>query len=340
MKSFGNVSKINPMKTSRSISHTAYDTLLQLRLPVLLVFVILFACLAYSGVLLKQQEQAFAQTGFAPRSGSSGQADTLYRDMLASVEGAISISTGVQQRIRMFGQEYIATGTYCELKTTELRGKGAARFRLEMTVQPPADARDVSSPNSLTIVCDNTYNTIYRNYSLGGVNRVERIELKPLVEALEKHGRSDIPTEAGSLFGVGGLAGMLRELRNRYDFSDAPEPTQINDKTGPVKVWLIRGRLKPAIIAALTAETAGEKQVIPVHTPTAIDISIGMDDRFPLKFEYYWTADGSEASGEPFANLVFFDRILNSGNISETNFDYLPSGSIDVTKQVIQQLLR
>ena len=285
----------------------------------------------------------YSQTGFSTLSTGSGETDSLYRDMLSSVQMAYSISARVRQQINLFGQEYNASGTYDELKTTELRGKGAVRFRLDMQVQSPGDAKDVNAGNSLTIVCDNTYNTIYRFFTVEGENRLEKIDVKRIVEAIEKQGRTDIPTEVGSMFGLGGLAGMLLEMRNRYDFNTIPVKTPIEEKNGSVTVWKIRGRLKPELVTALMEVTAGKKQQIPKHTPTAIDIYIGIDDRFPYRFDYFWTADGSEPTGKPFAYLMFYNLILHGSNISETVFDYRPPANIppeDVTDRVINQMLR
>ena len=291
-----------------------------------------------------QSGPSSAQTSFSPHTRGSSETDSLYRDMLSSVEGAISISAEVRQQIRMFGQEYEAKGTYNELKPTDLRGKGPVRFRLDMLVLPPGDAKEVSSGNSITIVCDNTYNYVYRYFSIEGENRLERIEIKRLIEAIEKQGRNDIPTEVGSIFGLGGLAGMLHEMKNRYDFNAAPIKTEIHEKNSAMAVWKIRGRLKPNIVVSLTPDVAGKKLHIPKHTPTTIDISIGIDDRFPYRFDYFWTPDGSESTNESnFASLLFHNLVLHDRNISETIFDYRPPDNIpqdDVTDRVINQMLQ
>jgi len=279
----------------------------------------------------------------------SGGTDSLFRDMLSSVEGAISISADVKQQIRMFGQDYKTFGSYNELKTTELRGKGAVRFRLDLRVESPTHAAEASPRNSLTIVCDNTCTYIYRYLTLEDEKRLERIEIKRVVEAIEKQGRNDIPTEAGSLFGLGGLAGMLREMRNRYDFSAAPVPTQINEKDGNEKnkaitVWKIHGRLKPEIVTRLTAEISGKKQTIPKHTPTAIDIYIGREDRFPYRFDYYWTPEGTESNADPFAYLLFYNIVLHDrNNIPETIFDFRPPDNFppeDITDKITNLFMR
>jgi len=293
--------------------------------------------------LLTQCHPIFAQTGFSSLSANSGESDSLYREMLSSVEGAISITASVRQNIRLFSQEFNAYGTYNELKSTELRGKVPSRFRLDMKVQTTNDTRDDKSFNSLTIVCDNTYNNIYRYFSVEGEKRLERIEIKRVVEEIEKFGRNDIPTEVGSVFGLGGLAGMLREMRNRYDFNTVPLRTQIQEKNSAMSVWKIRGQLKPEIVANLTGDGSVKKQTIPKHTPTTIDIYIGVEDRFPYRFDYFWTADGAESTDEPFAYLVFYNLILHAGNIPESVFDYRPSENIpenDVTNQVIYQIMQ
>ena len=293
-------------------------------------------------ILILPGWQVFAQNGFSSLSVNSGKTDSLYDEMIFSVEVANCITASVRQTIRLFGQEYHAYGTYNELKPTELRGHVATRFRLDIKVQTSNDNGDTKSQNSLTVVCDNTYNYIYRFLSIEGETRLERIEIKRVVEAIEKLGCNDMPTEVGSLYAMGGLAGMLREMRNRYDFNTAPIMTNIPEKNSTVGAWKIRGRLKPEIVATLTGEGSGKKQTIPIHTPTTIDISIGVDDRFPYRIDYFWTPDGAESTDEPFAYLVFYNLILHTRSISDSIFDYRPPENIlevDVTEQVIYQMM-
>ena len=311
---------------------------------VFLVFCVFFFCFNGMGFC----GHLFAQTDDASLPANSGETDSLYRDMLSSVEGAISISADVRQQIRMFGQDYRSFGSYDELKPTERWGTGTevVRFRLKMRVESPADATDTADANprnSLLIVCDKD-NSIHRYVTLEGEKRLERIDANRVVEAIEKQGRKDIPTEVGSMFGLGGLAGMLREMRNRYDFRTRPATTQINEKNKAITVWKIHGRLKPEIVEKLTAEVSGKKQTIPKHTPTAIDIFIGMGDRFPYRFDYYWSADGTESNADPFACLLFYNIILHEpNNIPYSIFDYRPPEGLlsnDITDRIINQLLR
>ena len=288
---------------------------------------------------------AFSQQRVLLPSGNHVESDSLYREMLSAVEAAVSISARIRQQITLFGQEFIASGAYNELKTKELRGrKEATRFRFELQIQSPTGSSNIDSPNSLTISRDSTYQYIYRYTSIEGVKRLERIDIKRLTEAIEKQGGYTGSIEVASMFGLGGLAGMLHSIRNQYNFSDAPVMTQINEKNGSIAVWKIRGRLKPAAITILTVDVNGNPQAIAKHTPTAIDIYIGTDDRFPFRFDYFWTADGSDHGGENFGYLMFYDRVLHDDrNIPETIFDYQPSDNIlpdDVTNSVIQRILR
>ena len=325
--------------SSLHFEHFNKATHFRTSLALLLIVCCLFFC------KLGNVIQVFAQSvGLLSSSEGRGQADSLYREMLSSVEGATSISASVRQQLSLFGQEFIATGGYHELKTPELRGrKKATRFRLELTIPSPAGSQDSNSPNSLTIARDNTYQYIYRYTSIEGEKRLEKIDVKRLTETLEKQEHYAGPAEVGSMFGLGGLAGMLHSIRSQYDFVDAPVQTQINEKNGSIAVWKIRGRLKPEVVSALTGAANGSKSVIPRHTPTAIDIYVGVEDRFPFRFDYFWAADGSENGAENFGYLMFYNRVLHDRNISETIFDYQPSDNIlpdEVTDRVIQRLLR
>ena len=341
------------MKNSNPYFFTHFNKPESFLRMILLISTVLSVFFSHFYVFEFRSKKIFAQTGITPLPASSSGADTVYRDMLFAVEGAISISADVRQQIRMFGQDYKASGTYDELKPTEKWGTGneVVRFRLKMRVKSPADADDMADTNphnSLLIVCDKD-NSICRYLTLEGEKRLERIDANRVVEAIKKQGRKDIPTEVGSMFGLGGLAGMLFEMQNRYDFNDESIRTQINEKNGhekskPIDVWKIHGRLKPEIVGKLTAEVAGRKQAIPKHTPTAIDIYIGMGDRFPYRFDYYWTSDGTETNGDPFAYLLFYNIELHTRkNISDDIFDFRPPGNIspqDITDQIVNHLLR
>ncbi|MDR1382696.1 MAG: hypothetical protein LBJ67_02435 [Planctomycetaceae bacterium] len=308
-----------------------------------LIYAALFFCVVYFTQTGTKGKLIFAQNiALTSQTEPQGEADSLFREMLSSVEGAISVSASIRQQINLFGTEFHGLGSYHELKTPELHGKEMTRFRLELQIQSPATAKEVGSPNSITIVCDRTYKYIYRYISLEDEKFLERIEIKRLTDALEATRRSDIPMEVGSMFGLGGLAGMLREMRKRYDFLETPIRTQIGEENNKINVRKIRGQLKPALAKSLTETVANaKKQKIPNHIPTTIDVFIGDDDRFPFRFDYFWTADASPPSAERFGYLLFYNQVLHDP-ISETMFDYFPSENLsptDVTDQVISRML-
>ncbi|MCL2346778.1 MAG: hypothetical protein FWC50_00815 [Planctomycetaceae bacterium] len=284
-----------------------------------------------------------------PPSSEKRSGDALFREMLSSVEGEISISTNIRVQLNMFDKEFTGSGSYQEMKTPELYGKGTTRFRLELQIQPPASQTPEHQnagngqnniQNSLTIVCDKSY--IHKYTCIEGEKTLERIEIAPLMKAVGTNEQNDIPTEISAMCHLGGMAGMLREVRNQYDFTDTPIRTQINEKNGAVGVWKIRGRLKPALIQQFLVHANGKKTKIPEQIPTCIDIYIGVEDRFPFRLDYFWTADGSEPTGEPFASLLYYNMILHDGNIAPGTFEYLPSENIhpiDVTDQAIERIL-
>ena len=272
-----------------------------------------------------------------------GETDALYREMLSSIESAISISANIRLNLRLFDQDFSASGTYHELKTPELRQENATRFRLDIQIQTPVETAEADDNNTLTIVCDNTYKYIYRFMSIEGQKKLELIDIKRLTEAIEKDGRQALPTEVGSMFGLGGLAGMLRSLRKQYDFLTPPMRSQINEKNGTVDVWKIQGRLKPEILSSLTVDAEGNHRSLPPQLPLAIDIYIGVEDRFPFRFDYFQPMKGTNEVGERFGYLLFYNRVMQDHGVSEANFDYQPSDNIlstDITDAVINRMLK
>jgi len=311
-----------------------------------------FICLFFSPQKLFLQysawpflREAFSQESGLPPSSGKRSGDALFREMLSSVEGTISISTNIRVQLNLFDKEFVGSGSYQEMKTPELYGKGTTCFRLELQLQPqtgqtPANQSTGNAQNSLTIVCDKSY--IYKYTCVEGEKKLERIEIAPLVKAVDADEKNDLPTEIGAMCSLGGMAGMLQEVRNQYDFIDAPIQTQINEKNGSVGVWKIRGRLKPALLQKFLVDANGKKTQVPEQIPTCIDIYVGLEDRFPFRLDYFWTADGSEPTGEHFASLLYYNMVLHDGNIAPGTFEYLPSENIhpvDVTDQTIERIL-
>ena len=313
----------------------------------LFAFSLWLICLFFfpKNLFLPFLHEAFSQESMLSSSSGKRSGDALFREMLSSVEGAISISTNIRVQLSLFDKEFIGSGSYQEMKTPELYGKGTTRFRLELQIQAPAGSASANhnagnERNSLTIVCDKSY--IHKYTSIEGEKNLERIEIAPLMKAIGADEKNDVSAEIGAMCYLGGMAGMLREVRNQYDFTDAPIQTQINEKNGSIGVWKIRGRLKPALLQQFLVDADGRKTKIPAQIPTCIDIYIGLEDRFPFRLDYFWTADGSEPTGEHFASLLYYNMVLHDGNIAPGTFEYLPSENIhpvDVTDQTIERIL-
>jgi hypothetical protein len=273
--------------------------------------------------------------------GNSG--DSLFREMLYTVESCVQISTSIRQQISLFGLEQNGTGYYCEVKETDPRQFGLnssdVQFRLELNM--PSANEDNSTniaQNTLLIVCDKE--SLWRHTTINGENKLEKIELQPFLDAIKRSGRPDIPIKMNEIYGLGGMGGMLRELQRKYDFQADVEDVQISEKRETFVATKISGKLKTDELEKLTVDSKGKKTSVPVQIPTHLEIYVRSNNFFPYRIDYFRSKDGSEQNKRPFSRTEYYETKLNAGDIGPEMFIYRPDiTSTDVIQKSIERLL-
>ena|GEM_PF-4019012 len=308
---------------------------------ILLIFLLYFCCLSYFSLTWHVSPVLAQQPAPDQRYGTM-TGDSLFREMLYSVESCVQISTNIRHQINLFGIEMTGSGKYLEVKQNDSSRYGVdgtgIQFRLELLIQPKPEENRTIPPSNLTVVCDKQY--VWKFTSINGQNELSQIEVKTVLEAMKRSGRVDIPAEAGSFYGLGGMAGMLREIQRRYEFTKPPTEEKIVDKFGTATVLKIRGLLKSAELKRLTTSQDGKKQTVPEQCPTCIDICVNSNTFFPFRIDYFQTKDGSEPKSAHFARTEYYDTQLNSGEISNEVFIYRPEAiPRKDTDEYIKQLL-
>lgn len=269
--------------------------------------------------------------------------ESLFREMLYTVESCVQISTDIRQQIQFMGFEQVGAGKYLEVKQNELRrinmNDPGIYFKLEMSLQTKMNHGEEAQTDNLLIVCDKQY--VWKDTLIGGNAACERVEVGLVFEAMRATDMTELPMEVISLNGLGGLAGMIRGIQNRYEMLDSVEEIQVQDHLSTLDTVKIRALLKKSTLEELTGAKEGKKLSIPEQIPTCIDIYVRKNNYFPYRIDYFWTKDGSEPKNERFCRMEFYNTTLNSGEISFEEFTYRSAiPHRDTTQEYIEKLLK
>lgn len=187
-----------------------------------------------------------------------------------------SLEAKLRQRVSLFGQQLVGTGSYSQLKTDS--GK---RFRLDLTLKAGEQL------TSLQQVNDGSYLWLRRDS--GGEQTTNVVDLRRVEEALRS---AAVPSTPGSLVVLGGFDQLLDGLVQRFDFG-RPTTATIAD----LPVWVVHGRWKrdevakllPAQANDIAAGAVPKLEELASHLPHRVTLVLGRDNRlplFPYRIEY------------------------------------------------------
>lgn len=229
-----------------------------------------------------------------------------------------SISARLRQRIDLFGQQLVGSGTY------EQGPPRAYQLRMELTV--PMGGRMTS------------YQQISDGRTLWLVEQVleepavRRVDLARVVSAWEASPRSLMPSRLPDMLVVGGLPKMLRAINDWCQFT-AAQPHQLSG----LPVWVVRGRLDPKRLAHIEEDS----MTAPRPIPDEVVVVLGQQDLFPYRFEYRRVrpAEKSSPHGALMVALELFD-VRTGVSFDPQRFRYSPGSAptADVTLEMIQRL--
>ena len=308
-----------------------------------LIFAVCLFQFSYIPVSPAQQYSNVISKYSAPlQNQQANQGESLFREMLYTVESCVQISTNIRQQIQFLGFEQVGAGKYLEVKQNEIRRINmndlGVLFRLELSLQTKMNQGEEPQTDNLLVVCDKQY--VWKDTLINHHSQCERVEVGIVFDAMKAANLTGMPLEATSLSGLGGIAGMLREIQSQYDIIPSVEEIQIQDQLNTLDTLKIRVMLKKHILERWIGTDEGKKQSVPEQIPTWIDIYVRKSNYFPYRIDYFWTKDGSEPKKDRFCRMEFFNTTLNSGEISFEEFIYrseIPHK--DTTAQYIEKLL-
>ena len=277
-------------------------------------------------------------------------AKSLLNETAQFIENCYSIQSNITYQANLLSQQINGKGTYAEL-----RNKRIPYFRLELKI-PLGDKMGV-----LAKVCDGRYLWTYRKVL--DHEDLEQVDMDRVQEALEKkqgnttgQPRDRFPTtpSAFAAIGEGGLANLVRQLNENFDFGPATEskldrlPIQRIEGT-----WKRKNLLKflPKQKTSIEQGNAPDLSKLPPHIPDRVVVSLGRvalpsgrQGFFPYRIEYLRT-DKKDTTTKPGQTkgaimTVYLYNVQFDPQINESLFDYRP-GELDPedkTSDYIQKL--
>jgi hypothetical protein len=245
---------------------------------------------------------ATGATSVSPQSGSTqpspaaggtavanqNQGNALLAQSMASLAQYNSLAAKIRQRVELFDQQLVGTGSYCQgpVESHLLRWELKIRVGDQVT--------------SLLQVCDGRSLWIHRQSSDKAM--LEHVDMTRLrdakrnakVEGARQDGTATPDTVtpgtlAAPSLGSGGLSRLLMHLDRSFRFTSV-QPVQL----GRTPMRALRGEWEPGYLtrwlpkqrAAIEAGTPADTSKLMDHLPDHVVVFLGRDDLFPYRIEY------------------------------------------------------
>lgn len=232
------------------------------------------------------------------------RAEELLDRAIAMLERCPSFAAKTRQSVHLYGKHLVGSGDYLEQ-----REGGVHRFRVELKMQIGEKLRSVLH------VCDGRY--LWRCESFEGKGTAERVDLARVARALDARTQASLPDRLPWRTRLGGLADLLRDLRDHFEFA-AVAPTTLADQT---PVFRLDGSWRPDRLASLAQSISAARKAakdpatsLPEHIPDRVVLFLGRDDLFPFRVEYRRRAAGLLPGDTE-------DRILVAMDLFEVSFN-------------------
>ena len=259
-----------------------------------------------------------------PRPAETVDGQELVAQAAQRLLRAPGIEAKTRQRVSIFDQQLVGSGTYLQLHS----GPGRLMLRLDLKLQVGervTSLLQISDGESYWVRRDEPDQT-----SLSRVN-VRRLR-EAATEVSEK--RPDVPVPPSLWMALGGLPRLLSTLEGHFQFA-APQPIAV----GRLPVWRVEGTWKPEILAnllpdqkqAILAGEPADLDKLPDHLPHGVTLILGRDQvipLFPYSISYFRLApEDPRAPGprrhEPMVTWELFEVRIRP-DLAPTHFDYRP----------------
>ncbi len=170
-------------------------------------------------------------------------------------------------RMNMFGQKFVAEGSYLQM------GQGSGRTKLEFAFGDP------DYPSRLLQVCDGRF--YYRLASNHEASSLEFVDLLQVAQADQQQ----LIGSPSSWMTMGGLPGLLQNTASAFEFQPV-EQSQLGD----IPVFHIRGKWKKEFLTRILGGTVDRAWIensmqwhqLPEQLPHVVEIYLGNNSFFPL----------------------------------------------------------
>jgi len=236
-----------------------------------------------------------------------------------TVECEIRIETFVD------GKEYTARGRYEEQALLQSASSPFLRsmYRLDVYFSMNLPMAGDRGPNRMTLVCrpsEGGRGLVERRTSIEGVESFSMIDLTKLEERLKEAHMETVFTQISEVRNLGGLAGMMGQIRRFYEFSPPVQENLQNEEV--VAAIKLTGKLRNVYHKELLTQFGGLKQgeQYPADFPSNIEIWLGRVNQFPYKIRYLRRiSDNSEQKMLLFQES-FYRVVLNGTPIPDSRF--------------------
>lgn len=261
-----------------------------------------------------------------PRSGQ-----TLIGDAAEQLHQGPPLEARVGCRVRLFGQELTATGSYVQFGG----GTGKTRLVLAMAAGGKVFRKQMQITDGLR--------HLYIREENRGVKSLISIDLRKVSRAMsESDGDQTPPLQ---LTAVGGVPRLLAQLNTNFDFG-TPIESHLGNAKNEIPVLIVPGKWKPEMLAKLLPEhqqeiLAGKPaplDKLASHLPHEVEVTLGNDDKFPLfPYKVVFLRYASDAEDNPrsrsdnmaeILSLKLFE-VKHRPQLSREFFDYRPQNNKD-----------
>ena len=197
-------------------------------------------------------------------------------------------------------------------------------YRLDinfLTDQPLAPGSD---PNRMTVVChlseDRQKSQIWQYLSIEGKKELNIIRLPALEDAVKRSRTEPKFKSVNEVRNLGGIAAMLRQIDQFYEFTASPRNGKQEGDGGDV--WILTGVLRKEQYSRLLEQFGGlgKRKKLPEDFPSDIEIWIGQSDFFPYKIRYFNRPTEDSKKRTPLTQTSYYDVVLNGEEIDSGNF--------------------
>lgn len=266
------------------------------------------ACVCFVGVFcvswlcssgLAQENPATSVPSRSGQQAVSGSA--LMRAVAQRMATHTTIQTKMRVRAELLGDPLVGSGRYVQWKSS----KGIL-LRLELGIQASKQTTSVKQLSD--------GRTLWEHLRIGKIERVNRIDLRKVYEAVSQNPPAVAMTSAN--LAAGGLPRLTHQLNASFDF-DSRQVSVASMGEERVPVYVVTGTWRPTVLAETIPGAVNNGEIaldaFPPHLPHEVELVVDRATLFPYRiaFKKWFDEDGIKVSTQVVTTEFFevlFDR--------------------------------